>query len=217
MNSGRSCASQPTTASSTTVTAIAGPRKPLPKTTTVVPTRTAVAISQPIPVDSTRCGSGGASPVGRRRIGWRGGSGVRRSASTTAGDRAGSMSALIPIKNADPLLRTPSLVGRQPEWQKLRPSWHVTRGAWLRDWAGYRSVRAVREAPSHPLGEPCSRKPPPLNRFSGGGRNRPFWWRSAPPQQGGTWLSCCLPLRFLHKQMVDRNVRSVTQWLRVGC
>ena len=126
MNSGRSCASQPTTASSTTVTAIAGPRKPLPKTTTVVPTRTAVAISQPIPVDSTRCGSGGASPVGRRRIGWRGGSGVRRSASTTADDRAGSMSALIPIKNADPLLRTPSLVGRQPEWQKLRPSWHVS-------------------------------------------------------------------------------------------
>ncbi len=54
-------------------------------------------------VAQSRRGNGGGSPVGRRRIGCRGGRGVRFSASTTAGDRAGSMSVLTLIENADPL------------------------------------------------------------------------------------------------------------------
>jgi hypothetical protein len=84
-------ASQPTTASSTTVTATAGPRSPRAKIASVSPTRTRAATSQPTPLVCSRYGSGGAAPVGRRwrgdrtasrRVGWIGGAlvGVDRSA-----------------------------------------------------------------------------------------------------------------------------------------
>ena len=62
-------ASQRTTASSTTVTATAGPRRPRAKIATVSPTSTTAATSQRIPLVCSRYGSGGAAPVGRRRRG----------------------------------------------------------------------------------------------------------------------------------------------------
>jgi hypothetical protein len=62
-------ASQPTTASSTTVTATAGPRRPRANTASVSPTSTSAATSQPTPLVCSRYGNGGAAPVGRRRRG----------------------------------------------------------------------------------------------------------------------------------------------------
>src|SRR5215216_5886675 len=62
-------ASHCTTASSTTVTATAGPHSPRAKIARVSPTRTTAATSQRIPLVCSRYGSGGAAPVGRRRRG----------------------------------------------------------------------------------------------------------------------------------------------------
>jgi hypothetical protein len=60
-------ASQATTASSTTVTATAVPSMPRANTAIVRIMTTMAAVSQPIPLVWRRCGSGGGSPVGRRR------------------------------------------------------------------------------------------------------------------------------------------------------
>ena len=60
-------ASQSTTASSTTVTATAGPRSSPVKTTTDSATSTTVALIQPTPVVWRGCGNGGGRPDGRRR------------------------------------------------------------------------------------------------------------------------------------------------------
>jgi hypothetical protein len=59
--------SHPTTASSATVTATAGPRSPPAKTRIGAATSTTAATSQPTPLICSWCGSGGGSPVGRRR------------------------------------------------------------------------------------------------------------------------------------------------------
>jgi hypothetical protein len=64
-------ANQLTTASSATVTAIAGPRMPPPKTTAVSATTATTAASQRTPLVCSLRGSGGASPDGRRRRGAR--------------------------------------------------------------------------------------------------------------------------------------------------
>ena len=60
-------ASHRTTASSTTVTATAGPRSSPVKTTSDNATSTTDAVNQPTPVVCSGCGNGGGRPDGRRR------------------------------------------------------------------------------------------------------------------------------------------------------
>ena len=60
-------ASHRTTASSTTVTATAGPRNSPVKITSDNPTTSTNPINQPIPVVCKGCGNGGGRPDGRRR------------------------------------------------------------------------------------------------------------------------------------------------------
>src|SRR5215204_5657226 len=94
-------ASQPTTASSTTVTATAEPRRPRAKIARVSPTRITAATNQRIPLVCSRYGSGGAAPLGRRRRGDRTASGctgralvgLERSAGTSMGPSLPEISA----------------------------------------------------------------------------------------------------------------------------
>jgi len=119
-------ASQPTTASSITVTATAGPRSPRAKIARVSPTSTTAATSQPTPLVCSRYGSGGAAPVGRRRRG-------DRAAARRLGSSGGALAAvggpvgrsMTPPTGADGGARRPCLLAaglsRRTTGRAVRP------------------------------------------------------------------------------------------------